>query len=428
MKILMLGWEFPPVYSGGLGVVSRNLAQELAAKDIEIHFALPHYIRKNIPESEIPEELSLVDFDKINKKLKKIAFYHIPSGLSSPYLNEESYETQKNFWESSKNNSSRSSADNIKHVYGQNLFQEIERYAHQMEVFAEGKDFDIIHAHDWITFEAGIRLRKKLNIPLVLHVHATELDRTGNNPNQEIFKREKKGMGMADRIISVSHYTKKILVEEYGIPTDKIKTIHNANTLKKVHHRKNLPEYLKKKEKDEKIVLFIGRVTIQKGPDYFLRIAERVLEKTKKVKFLMVGTGDMFSRIIKEIAAKRLQKNIFCLGFVDGKEKEKIYQNADLAIMPSISEPFGLTALEAAENGIPLILSYNYGATEVLFNSLKSDFWDVDRMADYVLAVLKYPVLQKVLSTRSIEDMQNLDWETQAEKVQEVYTELLNNN
>ena len=142
----------------------------------------------------------------------------------------------------------------------------------------------------------------------------------------------------------------------------------------------------------------------------------------------MVGTGDMFSRIIKEIAAKRLQKNIFCLGFVDGKEKEKIYQNADLAIMPSISEPFGLTALEAAENGIPLIMSNNYGATEVLFNSLKSDFWDVDRMADYVLAVLKYPVLQKVLSTRSIEDMQNLDWETQAEKVQEVYTELLNNN
>lgn len=427
MKVLMLGWEFPPFFSGGLGVVTKNLAISLGKRDLEVCFALPYYVQKKIPNHVVPDGVYLADFNNVSNQVWDsitINYFEtmIPHAYSTPEEYEKNYQEQKN----------RLYAPGIKPdlhdkgekaVYGKNLWREIDRFAYQMEAFAEGKDFDVIHAHDWITFEAGIRLKTKLGVPLLLHVHATEMDRTGGAINEQVFNREKYALEFCDRIVAVSHYTRQILIDSYGIDPDKIYVVHNAHNVESLPHT-DPPNWLKKKEEDDFVVLFIGRLTLQKGPDYFIDVAKRVLKKNKKVKFVLAGTGDMYERIMNEIAEERLQNNIFCLGFMSGKDKEDVYRNADLCLIPSVSEPFGLIALEAVEYGVPVLISTNSGAQEVLYHSLKSDFWDVPKMADYVLALQKYPALRKMLVEQSYIETRNLSWDSQAEKLHDIYNQL----
>jgi glycogen synthase len=408
MNILMLGWEFPPVYSGGLGVASRNLALALSSIGANISFALPHFVWRKVKNSHDSNTFELVTHDSSEALLK---ITRIPSSLSSPYLSEEGYQIL--FRESNGSISEKT-------IYGKNLFEEIDRYAYEIEKITEKQNFDLLHAHDWITFPAAIRNRQKKNIPYIAHIHATEVDRTGGSPSEEIFTREREGMEKAEKIITVSKYTKTILEKYYGINGEKISVIHNGV--------ENIPEGFMRSRpsfKNKKTALFLGRLTIQKGPDWLIKIAKRVLEYRKDVEFILGGTGEMMPNLINEIVSNGLTNNVFCLGFLNAQDREKAFENADVYVMPSVSEPFGLTAVEAAQRGVPVIMSKQSGAAEVLTNSLVADFWDTEKMANLILASFEYPELSNMLSQKGRGEISCLTWQKQAEKVRNVYDSLV---
>jgi glycosyltransferase involved in cell wall biosynthesis len=418
----MLGWEFPPVFSGGLGVVTKKLAIETAKLDVNILFMVPHFLRKQIPEQDVPTELDMVNIgDK--KAAEIIQIHRIKSSLYSPYLSEESYlkEIRDTLFKQGEHNIPE---NENKEVYGRNLFEEIERFAYEAESACKNEKLDAIHSHDWITFPAALRVKKLLNIPFIAHVHATEYDRTGDNPNQEIFNREKQALKQADKVIAVSHLTKNILVTKYGICADKIEVLHNALRTESQELRP-FPNKIFKKKDDFK-VLFLGRLTLQKGPDYFLAVAEKIVKKYPKAKFIFAGSGDMKDRIIKKIANKNLHKNVFCAGFVDAIGKRELFANTDLMIVPSVSEPFGLIVLEAVEYAVPVILSYTAGAKEIVQNTLGVDFWDTKKMANYVAACIDYPVLCKVLAEKAYAETRQLSWKSQAIELIKIYHKTIN--
>lgn len=425
MKVLMLGWEFPPFFSGGLGVVTKNLAISLGKRDLDICFALPYYIRRSIPDEAVPPGVFMADFREISQEVARYTSVHyVRTSIPGPYTSPEQYQESLTKKEEIKKKTFVFEEKSSVTVYGQDLWQEIDRFAFQMEVFVQNKNFDVVHAHDWITCEAGIRIKKILNIPLIIHVHATEMDRTGGNINQQVYDRERYAFHFCDRIIAVSNYTKEILIQHYQIPPEKIYVVHNAHN---ITHREepHLPLWLKKKEKDDFIVLFIGRLTLQKGPDYFIKVAKETVKHNPRIKFVLAGTGDMMQGILQEIVREKLENNVFCLGFMDGSEKEKVYQQSDVCLIPSVSEPFGLIALEAVEYGVPVLISHNSGAKEVLNHSLKADFWDVKKMAHYILALEKYPALRDMLAHESYRETQHLSWDAQAEKIHQIYDSML---
>lgn len=408
MKILMLGWEFPPVYSGGLGVASRNLALALASMGIDISFALPHFVCRKVKDVHDGSVFELLSHDSSSALL---SINRIPSTLSSPYLSEEGYQI---VFQGTHGDISE------KTIYGRNLFEEIDRYAYEVEKITEQKPFDILHAHDWITFPAAVRAKKKKDTPFIAHIHATEMDRTGGSPSEDIFRREQEGMEQATQIITVSKYTKTILEKYYGIDGEKISVVHNGI--------ENIPEsFIRSKPnfKEKKTALFLGRLTLQKGPDWLIKIAKRVLEYRKDVEFILGGTGEMMPNVINEIVSNGLTNNVFCLGFLNNEDREKAFENADVYVMPSVSEPFGLTAVEAAQRGVPVIMSKQSGAAEVLTNSLVADFWDTEKMANLILASFEYPELSNMLSQKGKGEISCLTWQKQAEKVRNVYHSLV---
>ncbi|MBU1089936.1 glycosyltransferase family 4 protein [Patescibacteria group bacterium] len=411
LKVLMLGWEFPPIKSGGLGVASKALAEAVAKQDVDLTFVLPSFVGKGV-ESEKAKLPFQIAYN--NKKFNFKLLQNIKTTIYSPYLQEKDYENFMQKW-------SEESENPNKQIYGKNLFEEIQRYALEVENIELSEDFDVIHAHDWITCPAALRLKKRLKIPLVIHVHATEFDRTGGSFNQEVYKIEKEAWEMADKLIAVSNYTKGIVVEHYGIDPNKIEVVHNGKDdyVNPVNRK-----YMCRS--DKKTVLFLGRLTIQKGPDWFIKVAQKVLKKRKDVQFLIAGTGDMMPKIIDEIVAKGFHKDIFCMGFLGKEECDTVFANSDVFVMPSVSEPFGLVALEAAQRGCAVILSSQSGAKEVLANSLQADFWDVNKMANHILASLEYPALKKTLVENANKEIENLTWERQAQKTIAIYHQLVN--
>lgn len=402
MNILMLGWEYPPFHSGGLGIASRNLSLALSKIGVKISFALPSFVYNKIREHTVDEPFDLVAHEDATIEIKKI-----DTAIQSPYVSSESYEvTVKKCGEITESHT----------IYGQNLFEEIERYAFEMERYVQKRNFHLVHAHDWITFRAGQRVKNHLGIPMIAHVHATEYDRTGGNPNEDIFERERAGINSAERVIAVSNYTKSILKKYYDIDDEKIEVVHNGveqNAFDHVDKPKN--------DNNRKKILFLGRLTLQKGPDWFIKIAQKVLEHRQDVDFLIAGTGDMFNNLILETITNDIRDHIHFLGFLDEIEREKAFKASDVYILPSVSEPFGLSAVEAAQRNIPVVLSKQSGAKEVLSHSLSADFWDVQKMADNILALLEYPALNNMLSQRATEDIAPLTWERQAHKVKQIY-------
>src|SRR6185295_5293584 len=367
MKVLMLGWEFPPYHSGGLGVASRNIAEALAQQGVEITLALPFFIFDKVGTANSSDR----SFALAGHELRNISVSTFPTSIVSPYTSAQEY----------LNICTDAGISSGFYLYGRTLFAEVERYALEMEHFVRGKDFELIHAHDWITFAAALRVKEQLGIPFIAHVHATEYDRTGGNPTPEIFAREKMSLEAAEQLIAVSNYTKNILVQKYSINPEKISVVHNGVE----HISEEIPLQL---QNDEKTVLFLGRLTVQKGPDWFLKIAERVLAYRQDVQFVIGGVGEMLPTLLQEIARKNLSHRIFCLGFLNALDREKAFALADVYVMPSVSEPFGLSAVEAAQRGIPVILSHQSGVKEVLSHSLTADFWDTDKMANHILAIL----------------------------------------
>lgn len=406
MKVLMFGWEFPPNNFGGLGTACYGITKGLSSKNVGVTFVVP---KKGSSHSH----LKMISSDEIQVASEKgtIKHRHITS-LLTPYATEHEYSNHYHEYmkEYLKVSTDKSSEVNL---YGRNLFEEVEKFAHKANVVAKFEDFDVIHCHDWMTFKAGIKAKKAKNKPLVVHVHATDFDRTGGNPNQLVYDIEKEGMHAADSIIAVSSYTKDMITRHYGVHPDKISVVHNA-----VDYDEKPVSKIKSKDK---VVLFLGRLTLQKGPEYFIDSAKKVLSIMPDVKFVVSGTGDMYARMINKAAEMGIGKNVLFTGHLSGEDVDKAYRMADLYVMPSVSEPFGITPLEAIKNNTPVIISRTAGVSEVLTNAIKVDFWDTDEMTNQIVSVLSYSPLHSTLTENALHDVKKLSWENAAEKIVSVY-------
>ncbi len=304
--------------------------------------------------------------------------------------------------------------------YSGDMYTEVHRYAAIAAELAGNEQFDIIHAHDWMTYPAGIAVAAVSGKPLIVHVHSTEFDRSGENVNQMIYDIEREGMHIADRIIAVSHFTRNIIISRYGVSGVKVEVVHNG--AERDGNRTLAAGIIKR---DEKLVLFLGRITMQKGPEYFLQAAKRVLEVMDDVKFVMAGSGDMMHRAIEMAAELGIGSKVLFTGFLRGDDVQKIYEMADLFVMPSVSEPFGLVPLEAMHNDIPVIISKQSGVSEVLTHALKVDFWDTEDMANKIVAVLKYAALKITLQNHGNFEVRKLRWKDSAAKCERIYKETL---
>lgn len=440
MRILMFGWEFPPHMSGGLGTACFGITKALAAMGHEITFVLPrikgekeHSHVELLSASDVPVPLSYVNApaylpamdtreDPFQYLFHKLHMRMVNSPLR-PYLTESQYAeliSGTKISPLSKPDSEGRGLLSIPGDYGPDLIAEVIRYGAVAGVIAGNERFDVIHAHDWMTIFAGIHARKVGNIPLVLHVHALEFDRSGEHINQDVYDIERRGMEAADHIIAVSHYTKRVIVERYGINPQKITAVHNA-----VYRNEARQAYHVSKKKSAKIVLFLGRITFQKGPDYFVEAAAKVLKALPDVKFVMAGAGDMMPRMIERVAELGLGRHFHFTGFLRGTDIEKIFTMSDLYVMPSVSEPFGISPLEAMMCDVPVIISRQSGVAEILQGAMKVDFWDVNEIANKIIAILKYPVLAAEIVARSREDLRNIHWENAASQIVKTYQRIL---
>lgn len=406
----MFGWEFPPIKSGGLGVACQGIVEGLVHNNHAVYLVLP----KTSPEMQMydPNLFKVLNAKQKDSKVN-VETLHIPTTLYSPYeTSEGAYFKWLNKVEGQK--------DEPNSIYGRNIMEEVYRYAAHAANHAKKVPHDVIHTHDWLTTEAGIQAKKFSDKPHVMHVHATEFDRSGENPNQQVYDLERKGMHHADRVIAVSRYTKKILMKHYGVPDWKIDVVHNAVKFDKEKYQRD--HFI---DRQDKIVLFLGRMTMQKGPDYFLQMGKKVLEVMKNVKFVMAGDGDMMEQAIQIALNLGIERNVLFSGFLKGKEIARAYGEADLYVMPSVSEPFGIAPLEAIQHGTPVLVSKQAGVNEVIKSSLKADFWDIDDMASKVIAALSYPALSNTLRKHSSHELNQLNWQKQAEGIAHVYGKAL---
>ncbi len=391
-KVLMVGWELPPYNSGGLGEACYGLAKALSEKGIEIVFVLPQKVDLDI-------DFMKLEFANIKMDKKKLENFYAASSIFGKSFRKLS-ELPGNYIKAAI-------------VYAERIGDIVEKY-----------NPDIIHAHDWLTYPAGIVAKELSGRPMIAHVHSTELDRTGgNNPNKEVYEIEKEGLIVADRVLPVGGFMKKIITERYGINPEKIKVIYNGINSRNV--RMLPPALTSFKNMGYKIVLFLGRITLQKGPEYFVRAASIVLKHKPKTIFVVTGSGDMQEYMMNETARLGLTDNFIYTGFLRGQERDMVFQAADLYVMPSVSEPFGITALEAAANNTPALISKQSGVSEIFQHSLKVDFWDIDEMASKIIACLKYKALGVDLRRESKKEVANLTWSKSADKVLEVYRELV---
>ncbi|MBU4342014.1 MAG: glycosyltransferase family 4 protein [Candidatus Altiarchaeota archaeon] len=402
MEILMFGWEFPPFSSGGLGTACYGLTRGLTNQGVDITFVLPR-----IEGALDCDYMRILAAEKGRLKFKTI------DAALRPYMTSKAYnEFIRDFGLKGFEGTS---------LYGRELFEEVDRYARAAEAIAEDGDFDVIHCHDWMTYRAGIHARKAAEkmgrkVPLIAHIHSTEFDRTGGHPQGYVYYLEWEGLREADYIVAVSDYTKGMVVRHYSIDPKKIHVIHNA-----IDYEEKAPAETPKIKEFHKIVLFLGRITIQKGPDHFLRIAKRIAEVDDNVRFIVVGSGDMFRHIVEESANLGIGDKVLFADFLSGKDVERAYRMAHVYVMPSISEPFGLTALEAMKYGTPVVISKQSGVSEVIKNCLVVDFWDVNRMVDRIMAVLKYKELRDTMSREGVEEIKRFSWREPAKKCLELY-------
>ncbi len=473
MKVLMFGWEFPPHISGGLGTASYGLTKGLSktGKDIELIFVVPKLygdedkgVAKLVGASDFKTDLKALQKNKkaslknISKNIKDFSSDEIFSleeyfknitkieinSILTPYLSPENFQDYlKNLgYDPNKLKITKEGHifykvdgkykqisfseifdDNedfeFSGKYGTNLIQEVNNYAKIAAKIAALYDFDVIHAHDWLTYLAGIEAKKISGKPLVIHVHATEFDRSGENVNELVYGIERKGMENADRIITVSNRTRSKVISRYKQKPHKIKTVYNA--VEPIEEQKI--KY--KKTVDDKIVTFLGRITFQKGPEYFIEAAKIVLSKTDNVRFVMAGSGDMLRRMIRHAASNRITERFHFTDFLKGDDVKRMFDISDVYVMPSVSEPFGISPLEAMRSNVPVIISKQSGVAEILHHALKVDFWDTHAIADAIYGLIKYNGLSKIFRKYGKTEVDNLKWENSAHRVKEIYAELI---
>ncbi len=484
MRVLMLGWEFPPYMSGGLGTAVDGLTKSLVAQGHEVIFVLPHPVdehhqshveligprilakrvealrNKNANDQkramngyrQYAESVSSVEFTKFSTAsvIQKLEQFSVSSPSSYPGVDagnvlsrviqevhqqhqERVTVRQETIPAAGFDAVEHSSADELADIidsllgtigdmgtgsggYGADLFGDALRYARLVAAIGMVDRFDVIHAHDWLTYQAGILLKAITGKPLVCHIHATEFDRSGEHINQGVYDIERAGMNGADRVIAVSRLTKAIVHSKYGVSNEKIDVVYNGVAQDNIQPARGAAI-----EKGDKIVLFLGRITMQKGPEYFIEAAKRVLEKEDHVKFVVAGSGDMAVRMIEHAAAIGIGHKVLFTGFLRGRDVDRVYRMADCYVMPSVSEPFGIAPLEAMRNDVPVIVSKQSGVAEVLTHALKVDFWDTDEMANKIVAVLRYPPLSQTLREHGRFELRSLNWDGAAEKCIKVY-------
>jgi len=425
MRVFMLGWEFPPYISGGLGTACYGLTKAMNQLGVEVTFVLPKIVNgKYVTHVKLLTPDSQTSKTSLNlNELKNVSFCTINSPLQA-YSTPDSYQQQ--FEETLRQKQIKNSTFSLKQSsfggadYGGDMYTEVHRYAALAAELAEKEQFDIVHAHDWMTYPAGIAVAALSGKPLIVHMHATEFDRSGEHVNQMIYDIERRGLHAADKIIAVSYLTRSIIVDRYGISREKVEVVHNG-----VERNGNKILTDSGISKDEKIVLFLGRITMQKGPEYFLRAAKRVIDVMENVKFVMAGSGDLMHRAVEMAAELGIGSKVLFTGFLRGDAVQKIYQMADLFVMPSVSEPFGLVPLEALDNDVPVIISKQSGVSEVLKHALKVDFWDVEEIANKIIAVLKYPPLKMTLRDYGNFEVRKLRWNESAAKCLRIYEDTM---
>ena len=395
--ILMFGWEFPPYNSGGLGTACHGLTHALADHDVDLAFVLPRKVKVT------SKKLSFAFADRRMIDQEYIQY------LYNPYLSTALFDRIRK-------------KIPVEELVKSSLIQEVQKYSINARRVAKRIKHNIIHTHDWLTVGAGIEAKRVSGKPMVMHVHATEFDRTGfNGVHPYIYQVEKEGMKQADRVIAVSNYTKRLLERHYKVPAHKIDVVHNGIALEDYQEKHEIEEL---KRIFGKIVLFVGRLTLQKGPDYFLKAAQKVIKHYPDATFVIAGSGDAEEKVIQDVVDMGLSGKVFFTGFLRGKDLNRLFQAADLYIMPSVSEPFGIAALEASANGTPVLVSKQSGVSEVLSHSLKVDFWDTDEMANKILAVLQYGSLYQTLKENSTHEVKRNTWHESAKKMIHIYNQL----
>ncbi|PRY99822.1 glycosyltransferase [Marinilabilia salmonicolor] len=429
MRVLMFGWEFPPHISGGLGTACFGLTRGLSyISGLQVLFVVP----KAFGDEE-QQGISLIGANQVPVKHRKLNLKHFSRKLDyievgsrmMPYTDPDEYfrieksKKEKGAFEFVQTDEAGQIP--FTGTYGANLLKEIHDYALVANVIAQDYSFDLIHAHDWLTYPAGIAAKEATGKPLVIHVHATDFDRSGGSVNPVVFDIEKRGMEAADKIIAVSNLTRRTVIEKYGIDAEKVVTVYNAvEPLEK----KDKPAF--QKGTNEKVVTFLGRITMQKGPEYFVEAAHRVLQKNRNVRFVMAGSGDMMHKMVRRAAQLKIMDKFHFTGFLRGEEVFSMLAMSDLYVMPSVSEPFGISPLEAMQSNVPVLISHQSGVAEILTYAIKTNFWDVDAMADAIYGVLHYPALSEMFVKYGKKEVDALKWEKSALDVKMVYDSVLN--
>ena len=429
MRVLMFGWEFPPHIAGGLGTACYGIVKGLAYNGVETIFVMPsasgdedQSAARIINASDVPVD---VREDLSSDFLEKVKFVHIGTNMV-PYCDPESF---TNLVEEERKRQEKDfrilygQKYKFSGKYGSNLMEEVARYAMVGGTIAvhHKDEFDVIHAHDWLTYYAGIAAKQLTGKPLVIHVHATSFDRGSvDNIDTRVYEIERNGMLAADRVITVSDLTRNIVISKYGIDPAKVVTVHNAVDFS------GRDDLVVERGVKDKVVTFLGRITFQKGPEYFIEAAAKVLKRTEGVRFVMAGSGDMMNRAIRHVARLGISDRFHFTGFLRGADVQKMFALSDVYVMPSVSEPFGISPLEAMRTGVPSVISKQSGAAEVLRYAFKVDFWDVDAMADQIYGLLKYPALAKFAAREGFDEVNTLKWNNATAKMKKVYESVVN--
>ena len=422
----MFGWEFPPHIAGGLGTACYGMTRGLARNGVEVVFVMPRaygdedqrFVR--VVNASDVETIGTRDHEFSEELLEKVSFIHIDSNML-PYISPEEYAAYHDEFVRSGRTHEWTDVWKQRYTfsgkYGANLMEEVARYAMVAAQVAKDHEgqFDVIHAHDWLTYFAGIAAKRVSGKPLVVHMHATEFDRSGENINRRVYAIEKAGMQAADRVIAVSELTRRIVIGKYGIPAEKVVTVHNA--VRFGESEDAVPERAVK----DKVVTFLGRITYQKGPDYFVEAAAKVLQRVPDVRFVMAGSGDLMNHVVRRVAQLGIADRFHFTGFLKGGEVQRMFRLSDVYVMPSVSEPFGISPLEAMRSGVPVIISRQSGVAEVLDYAIKVNYWDVDALADAIYGLLTYPALGRMFASKGLEEVTGLKWTNAAAKIKTVY-------
>jgi glycosyltransferase involved in cell wall biosynthesis len=427
MRVLMFGWEFPPHISGGLGTASYGLTKGMATMDdLEVIFVVPkaygdedQSMVRLIGANKVPVAYKQIYYKGTRRPIEKIEV----SSKIVPYTDPE------NFWKMVRSEvcghqlyvqTNNKGMVDFSGRYDRNLLDEIYKYSIVASVIAEENEFDIIHAHDWLAYPAGIAAMEVSGKPLVIHVHATDFDRSGGSVNPEVYRIEKSGMDAASKIITVSNLTRDIVINKYNINPDKVETVYNA-----VEPVDISDDVILNKGFDDKVVTFLGRITLQKGPDYFIEAAYKVLKVMNNVRFVMAGSGDMMERMMRRAAALKITDRFHFTGFLRGRDVFTMLAMSDVYIMPSVSEPFGISPLEAMQSNVPVIISKQSGVAEILTHAVKADFWDIDAIADAIYGILNYPALANMFIRNGKEEVVRLKWDNSARHVRDIYERVI---